>query len=355
MTVFINGRFLSQPESGVQRYAEQVVRGLDRIAAQSGAAFELLCPPESRSINAPHISQRIVGRGGGHRWEQWDFARAAWRGVALSLAMSGPLFHPRQLVVIHDAAVHRHPRHFSRVYGMAHRLLDRGLARRAMLATVSDFSRAELADVLGVRAESILLAPNGCDHVSAAEPTDILDRLGAGARPYFLTLGNLTPNKNLAVVGRALRRIDRPDVRVVAVGMTNGRVFGDMGLPDDPRLLFAGRLDDSDVRTLMAGARALLFPSRYEGFGLPPLEAMTSDCPVIASDIGAVREVCGDAAALFDCDDDRALASLMTAALSDTGRWRAERIAAGRGRASRYRWEQPVRVIADACRQLERS
>ncbi len=354
MTVFINGRFTTQPESGVQRYATQILKGLDRIAA-AGASFELLCPPASPRLALAHIRQRFIGRGGGHRWEQCDFAWAAKGGAALSLTMSGPLLHRRQLVVIHDAAVHRHPRHFSRRYRWAHRLIEHGLARRATIATVSAFSRDELADVLRLPPAAILVAPNGSDHVVAVEPSDIRDRLRLGAHPYFLTLGNLTANKNLAVVVRALRRLDRPGVRVVAVGAANGRVFGALGLPDDPRLIIAGRLEDRDVRALMAGARALIFPSRYEGFGLPPLEAMASDCPVIAGDCGAVREVCADAADFFDCDDDRALAGLMVTALADDGAWKANRIAAGRRRAARYRWQDSAHIIARACLDLEQS
>ena len=354
MTIYVNGRFLTQPASGVQRYAAQILTCLDRRAADGMAPpIELLCPPGAPAVSLVAIRQRFVGRGGGHRWEQWDFTRAAQDGVALSLAMSGPLRHRRHLVVIHDAAVHRHPEHFSMVYAAGHRLLDHWLARRAAIATVSHFSRSELAAVLGLRAESIAVAPNGADHVEQRSTAGIPDHLDLGGRRFFLVLGNLAPNKNLAVIDRALAHVGDHEVRVIVVGAGRGRVFGAPPMPRDSRLRFAGRLSDGEVGALMAEARALIFPSRYEGFGLPPLEAMASGCPVLASDIGAVREVCGAAADLFEPDDEWTLARLMRRALVDDGPWRAARIAAGRARAGLFGWTQSADVILRRCVELD--
>jgi glycosyltransferase involved in cell wall biosynthesis len=351
--LFINGRFATQPMSGVQRYAGEMLRALDSLgrAGRLGPT-ELLSPPGARPAGLSHIEQRWVGAGGGHRWEQWHFARASRSGVALSLAMSGPLLHPRQMVVLHDAAVHRYPGHFSRRYAIAHRLLDHGLARRARIATVSHFSRRELAAVLGLAEADILVAPNGADHARAIGRADAIDRLGLGDASYFVMIGNLSPNKNVAMAVRALARIDRADVRLVVVGAAAGRFFvSPREQPRDPRLILAGRLDDDAVAALLASACALLFPSRYEGFGLPPLEAMAAGCPVLASDCAAAREVCGGAADHFAVDDDAGLARQMVRALDDA-QWRAERIAAGRKRALAYRWADSAAIVAAGCAAL---
>lgn len=355
MTVFINGRFALQPLSGVQRYAREMVRALDALAGRGEApGMVLLCPPGAPDLGLHHIEQRTVGGGTGHAWEQWAFARGARRGVALSLAMSGPLLHPRQLVVVHDAAVHRRPDHFSRRYGTAHRLLERGLAKRARIATVSQFSRRELAAVLGLAERDILVAANGADHSRGVPDAAVLRRLGIDGRPFFVTVGNQSPNKNLAVVGRALALIDDPAARLVVVGEPCARVFGGATVAGDPRVIIAGRLSDAEVAALLGVARALVFPSRYEGFGLPPLEAMASGCPVLASDCAAVIEVCGGAADHFGPDDAEGLAVLMRRALADDGPWRAARIAAGHRQAATYRWADSAAILAQACMEIER-
>jgi glycosyltransferase involved in cell wall biosynthesis len=354
-TIHINGRFLTQPQSGVQRYAGEITRRLDaRIGAGSSATrYELLTPPGAPSLGLRYIPQRAVGRRGGHVWDQLDFAWAARRGVALCLAASGPVALRRQLVVIHDAAVQRHPELFSTTYVRVHNTIDTLLARRAHLATVSDFSRRELAEVLRVDSDTILVAPNGAEHLTLAPDLGVVERLNLTDTPYFLVLGNITRNKNLAVAMRALERLQPSPVKLVAVGRLEEDVFGAGYLPPKgPGLVLAGRLDDDAVAGLMRHARALIFPSLYEGFGIPPLEAMSNDCPVLASTAAAVRETCGDAVDYFDPHDDATLAALMRAALEDDGSWRRRRIAAGHVRLRAFSWERSAATLATAVEGL---
>ncbi|MEW6537455.1 MAG: glycosyltransferase family 1 protein [Pseudomonadota bacterium] len=341
--VFINGRFLTQPMSGVQRYARQIVRALDQ---RPGAAdrYVLLTPPGAENLNLLNIPTRTIGGVGGHLWEQTALAWTARQGRLLSLGGSGPVLHRRQIVVIHDAAVFRHPEHFRTGYAAFHRALNRILARRARLATVSEFSRRELASALNLSPTSIAVAPNSADHLRNIKPDPaVIERFGLTTRPYFVALGNLTPNKNLAVAIRALSHLADPAVRLVLVG-DRPAVFDRSDFPADPRLIFAGRRSDAEIAALLGGAQALVFPSLYEGFGIPPLEAMTLACPVIASDIAATREVCADAALYFDPADDAALAANMAELLS---RPEVARRDAGLRRADRYAWSRSAEIIED--------
>lgn len=342
--VFINGRFLTQPMSGVQRYARQIVRALDQ---RPGAAdrYVLLTPPGAENLTLLHIATRMIGRAGGHLWEQTALAWTARHGRLLSLGGSGPVLHRRQIVVIHDAAVFRHPEHFRTGYAAFHRALNRILARRARLATVSAFSRRELSSVLNLSPASIAVAPNSADHLRNITPDPaVIERLGLTTRPYFVALGNLTPNKNLAVAIRALSRLAEPAVRLVIIGDRPGAVFDRSAFPADPRVIFAGRRSDAEIAALLGGAQALVFPSLYEGFGIPPLEAMTLGCPVIASDIPATREVCADAALYFAPADDAALAAHMAEFLSRPDVARRD---AGLRRADRYAWSRSAEIIED--------
>ena len=354
-TIFINGRFLTQPMSGVQRYAHEIVRAIDAMAGRGATRLRcvLLTPRGAPSMGLRHVEQRGCGRLRGHGWDQIDFALAARRGVALCLAQTGPVALARQVAVIHDASVQRHPEHYSRAYVAAHRTIDALLARRAVIATVSEFSRGELSAVLGVPADAIVVAPNGAEHLGGEGDPDVLARLGLVPGGYFMTLGNLTRNKNVAVVLRALARIAAPGARLVAVGRLDPAVFGRAGLPEAAdNLVLPGRLDDAEVAALMRSARALVFPSIYEGFGIPPLEAFANGCPVIASTAPAIREVCGPAADYFDPHDDAALAALMRRWLADDGTLRAQRVAAGRERLARYAWPRSAETLVRACERL---
>lgn len=355
-TIYINGRFLTQPLSGVQRYAEEIVRALDRLAGEGALPLgcELLVPPGARDLRLVHIPVRVVGKRAGHVWDQVDFALAARKGIALSLAMTGPVALGRQVVVIHDAAVQRHPEHFSKAYVAAHSVLDVLLARRAKLGTVSEFSRRELADVLPVRADRIVVATNGAEHLGIAADEGVVARLGLEPFRYFLTLGNLTRNKNVAVALRALDRLSG-DTKLVAVGRFDRDVFGEAGVPEPgPNVLLPGRLDDAEVAGLMQSAAAFVFPSIYEGFGIPPLEAMVNHCPVLASTAEAVVEVCGPAADYFEPHDDERLAALMRKVLDDDGTWRSEKLSQGQERVARYSWRTSALTLAETCAALAR-
>ncbi|WAC59095.1 glycosyltransferase family 4 protein [Brevundimonas sp. SL130] len=345
LTVFINGRFLTQPLSGVQRYAREMIRALDRRPG-AGTRYVLLTPPgaDPSSLDLRSIPVRTVTGGRGHLWEQIALAWAARRGRLLSLGGSSPILHPRQRVVIHDAAVFRHPEHFRRGYAVFHRVLGRLLSRIAVLATVSQFSRGELAAVLGLPESHIAVVPNGADHLMRATPLQgPLADLDLTGRPYFVALGNLAPNKNLAVMIRALGRLPDPDLRLVLIGAAAPAIFDRAAPAADPRVLFAGRRTDAEVAPLLRGARALIFASLYEGFGIPPLEAFAQDRPVIASDIPAVREVCGDAPDYFAPWDDAALADHMAALLRAGPA--PHRFAQGRARLAFYTWDGSARRL----------
>lgn len=342
--------------SGVQRYARQIVAELDSLDARPrGSRFVLLTPAGAPDQALTSIEQRAVGRLRGHGWDQVSFAAAARDGVALSLAATGPILHPRHVVVIHDAAVQRHPEHFSGAYRIAHNLVDHLLARTATIATVSEFSRHELSDVFRVPARSILLAPNGWQHMKIVPDLSIVDRLGIADRPFFLAVGNLTQNKNLSVTMRALARLPQGRTSLVAVGGIDSSVFGTANIPQPgPDLLLPGRLSDAEVAGLMRSAKALIFPSIYEGFGIPPIEAFVNGCPVLASTAEAVVEVCQDAAEYFDPHDDARLAELMQMVLADDGRWRAAKLARAQERLAHYSWRRSAEILAEACARLAR-
>ena len=354
--VAINGRFLTQPMSGVQRYAAEIVLALDGLLADGhvpgadGVAFRLLAP---QGAEPPGPLRRIaferLGSSLGHRWDQGVLATAARGSSLLSLGGSGPLLHRDHLVVVHDAAVYRHPEHFSRAYGLLHRTLGRVFARAARLATVSNFSRRELAALLKLAPDGITVAPNGWEHLARIVPDRGVAARLVGSAPFFVTVGNLTANKNLAVAAKAFGLLPPGTAKLVVVGRADASIFGG-GLQGvaHPDVVFAGRLEDAALAGLLAESRALIFPSIYEGFGIPPLEAMQAGTRVLASRAEAVVEVCDGVADFFDAHDAPALASLVQAVLQEAPRERECRLLAGRLRLDRYSWSRSARILADA-------
>ncbi len=341
--------------SGVQRYAREMVLALDRLVGAEENMSERWCLlTTARGRNDLHLDHievtPISSRLAGHAWEQLALSRAASDGVLVGFGGSGPLFHPRQLVVIHDAAVFRRPGLFSWKYRSWHRFMGRILARRARIGTVSRFSQGELAEVLKLEPESIPVLYNGADHMRRVVPSpETVERLRLEGRHYFVILGNLTKNKNVAAAIEASAHF--PNCLLVIVGGSNRPIFGSPGMGElNEQLLFAGRLDDRNVAGLLKQASALLFPSLYEGFGIPPLEAMVVGCPVIASDIPAVREACGDAVRYFDPFDPIALANQMQTILGESAADRAQRISRGEARAANFTWERSAKALLAFCR-----
>ena len=350
--IAINGRFLTRTVTGVERFAIEIVRALD-AAGPSAKAFRLLAP---RGVARPDWLQNIgfatTGRLNGHAWEQIDLLAASRRGVLLNLCNSGPVLHPRSLVVLHDGWVFRHPDHFSRAYRLFHQTLDRVLAKRARIASVSRFSQGELAAILSLDPARVEVIPNAADHLDRIEADPaITESLGLAGSRYLLMVGSFAPNKNIPLAIRAFLDSTRPDERLVIVGAKVG-VFANDTPSDMPgRVILAGRVTDRELVALYKGAHALVFPSIYEGFGIPPLEAMHLGIPVLASQIPVVREVCGEAALYFDPHDQSAIARAMRQVFDDD-LLHVRLTAAARLRATGYSWQVSANRLTELARTL---
>jgi glycosyltransferase involved in cell wall biosynthesis len=275
-----------------------------------------------------------------HGWEQWSLKRAVGRGRLISLCGSAPAFVPHQANLLHDAAVFDCPEAYATMFVIWYRWLFRRLARRGMtLLTVSQFSRQRLALALGVEPERIGIVGNGGDHFDriVSDPS-LRQSHGLDSVPYLMAVASRQQNKNLRAVVAAWRRLDRRGARLVMVGRSNPRVFKGHDAGEAPGVVELGAVDDASLKALLEGACGLVFPSLYEGFGLPPVEAMACGCPVLAADVASLPEVCGDAALYVDPRDEAGLTRAMARLLDDAA-LRAELTARGRHQAARWRWD----------------
>jgi glycosyltransferase involved in cell wall biosynthesis len=358
-SVDINGRFLTQSVTGVQRYATEIVRALDRQLASSAElrsryAFRLFTPRQTiGTLELEHIRCVSVGRLQGHAWEQLELPASVGRHVLVSLGNTAPLVS-RNVVTIHDAAVFAMPEAFSRSFRTWYRVLIPALGRTALrVITISDFSRKELSHWAGIAPEKIVVVPQGCEHIVHTAPdAKVFNRVPVRPGSYILAVGSQAPHKNISLLLQALRRMKEAPPLVLA-GRVNPRVFGSTAAPEGNGVHATGYVTDAELRALYDNACCFVFPSLYEGFGIPPLEAMACGCPVIAARAAALPEVCGDAALYcnpFDADDLATQIRLLMQSPAQRGELRER----GVERARRSTWDQAVSRLLVILDQVHR-
>ncbi len=353
--IYINGRFLTQPLSGVQRYAREVVRALDGLISEDQqTVWKVLAPP---GAHLDHTLSRIrvdtVGSRSGVAWELWDLPRAAANGRLLNLGNTGPLSHKDQIVTIHDAGTFRNPANFSRLFRAWYAFLLPKLARRArLILTVSNFSKAELEACIGVPAGKAEVVANGVEHIlrQQADP-GVIEAHGVTPGRYVLCLGAGIRNKNAAMIVAAAPRLAAAGLQVIRVGaVSKGGVFARTPAPVDANVRDVGRVTDAELRALYEQAHCFVFPSAYEGFGIPAVEAMACGCPTIVSAESALPETCGDAVLYCELGDVQQLVEHVLQLQADP-RLRADLVARGLQRASRFSWTDAaarIKALAEA-------
>jgi glycosyltransferase involved in cell wall biosynthesis len=351
--VLLNGKFLSAPPTGVHRVAEQLILGVDRLLAETpgaqGRRWSLLCPRDAYQPLSPRIIQRRrAGLSTWQAWEQIELPALARGGVLVSLCNLAPLAHPRNVVLIHDAQVFLTPGSYPAAFVLWYRFALRRLGRKALrIVTVSEYSRERLAAFGVAPKTAISVVPNGADHFAeVAADGSVLSRLGLASGGFVLAAAGAQRHKNLRVVFEAFRSAPPPGLVLVVVGSDDARRFAAAGDRPPADAVFAGRVTDGELRALYESAACLVFPSTTEGFGLPPLEAMSLGCPVVAAPCGALPEVCGEAALYAAPDDPAAWARAIHSLTRDAG-LRAAMVAAGLARAGGYRWTQSARGLLD--------
>lgn len=348
--VVFNGRFLAQVQTGVQRYAAETLKALDALlheqpACRAALSCRLAVPPGAGELPLRHIPRVEVRGGSGHAWEQAALAWHARGEYLVNFNYSAPLLKRRQLVTVHDATVRAMPQAFQPAYRMVHNTLVSVLGRTANdLMTVSEFSRRELASRFGLTRQDILVGHEGGEHaVLPADDRAVLARHGLDSGGFILGVGSLKLNKNFALIGQAMQALPDYPLPVAVAGARDASIFQGAPVGSD-RFRFLGFVPDDDLAALYRHAAWFVFPSWYEGFGLPAVEAMANGCPVLAARAGSIPEVCGDAALYFDPGRPDELAALLRRVLDEPA-LRPTLQAAGRRQLTRHTWRANARVL----------
>lgn len=328
----INGRFLSEPASGVQRVAAGFVRCLSKDS------HILACPRGTRPAwwtGQARQAPLPPGRPGRLLWEQLALPALAGGRPVLSLANTAPLVRAH-LVLVQDLAFLAHPEWFRPSFRRSYGAVTAQAASRSRRVLVpSAFTAGELMARLGIPAARISVVTPGIDDRFVPPSEADVGRVRAAHRlegPFLLAVGTLDPRKGLDTAARAAQMAGLP----LVVAGASAASFTGATVPSGVRWL--GRVPDGDLPGLYGSAAALLYPSRYEGFGLPPLEAMACGALVVAADIPPLRETLSGASVLVAPDEPEKWAEAVRSVTSDASHRAGEMRAASRKRAAAYTW-----------------
>jgi len=324
----VNGRFLGRPVTGVERYAWEVAQRLS---------------PRLRIVRAPGWAQGVRG----HLWEQLLLPRALHAHELLwSPANTGPVAVENQVVTLHDVSPLDHPEWFRGAFASLYRRLLPQVTRRARrIITSSRFSRERIVETCGVPEDRVAVVVPGVDAArfrppSTAASNEVRVRHGLPER-YLLAVGSRSQRKNVAVLVTAWRslRVHDRELGLVLVGDATHTARGEVSAWGDAGIRRLGRIPDADLPALYGAAAVFVYPSLYEGFGLPVLEAMACGTPVVASCRTSVPEAVGGAGKLFDPTEPDELAAVLERLLNDAVDRRDLR-SAGLRRARALTWER---------------
>jgi len=324
---------------GSETYVRELLRALGRSGTHD---YRVLLPPvapdaaeglpavvASEYREARTIPERLVAMGAGAARPAPLRAHLEGAGVVhYPLTLRIPRVPAPSVVTLHDLQHLDLPAMFPRSERLFRRAAWHPSIRGAdRVIVISDFVRRRAVELLGLDERRLRVVPLGIDHARLA-PADV------PREPFVVYPAKRWPHKNHARLFEAfaLVRRERPEMRLV---LTGGGPYPD--LPDG--IEWRGRVDDQELTSLLQRASALVFPSLYEGFGLPPLEAMACGCPVACSNAAALPEVVGDAARLFDPYDVGEIAAAIGDVLDDPGEWASR----GLVRAGGYSWEATAR------------
>jgi glycosyltransferase involved in cell wall biosynthesis len=337
---------------GSERYARQL---LIALAGEPGVEVTALVPPAARATYAGRPLRFGVPRDGIARGLGLSagllLGRAFGRSLALDVIhhpLTVPVVRPSApaVITLHDIAHHEVPEFFPAAERAFRRFAYDAPARRAAaVVTPSEYSRASIVERLGVSSERIAVIPYGVERDEFHPDGEIATR----ERPYVLYPANLWPHKNHARLIAAWSRLADRDLELVLTGRVDQRALQRLGVGGRVRHL--GHVDAARLPALYRGARALVFPSLFEGFGFPVLEAMACGTPVASSPRAALAELCAGAALMFDPTDVDAIAAAIERVVGDE-QLRATLRSAGLRRAEALSWQAVARRHAEVYRRV---
>jgi glycosyltransferase involved in cell wall biosynthesis len=347
----INGKFFSQRITGTQRYARELLNQFDNLLCEEryqSLSIEIFVGRDANAL--PHFKRlqlRVVGRLKGTAWEQIELPHYCKNRLLFTLSGGGPLRHGLNIATIHDAAVAAVPMGYAPTYRRWHRVLCKRMAHTAIhIFANSHFSKSEIIKWYGGNAGKISVSYLGSDHFSRLEADSSALKRFDLRKPFIFAVSSHNPNKNFHRLVEAFRRFDKNGIQLVIAGGHDDRIYRNaLKLPAGIRQL--DYVTDAELKALYEGAACFVFPSLYEGFGLPPLEAMTTGCPIVVSRTTALAEIFTGAAVFCDPYHPQDIAAAIRQAIESPPSPQQMK-----SFADRFSWEKCATEILDVLKQV---
>jgi glycosyltransferase involved in cell wall biosynthesis len=363
----IDAREICGNATGVGRYLNALLAEWAELPTAQNHRFILFAPRAPREMPPSQFDLQLIAGNGGTRWEQGALARAVNRErptVFFAPAYSAPLRISSPLVLaMHDVSFAAHPEWFRWPERVRRKWFARQCARKArVVLTLSDHSRREIVHHLGVSPHRVRVIPLGARlpqraTVRRPDVSDPAPEKAISREPLILFVGSIFNRRHLPDLIRAFAQLapDHPDVRLEIVGENRTHPYQDLDkLVSDLELRQRVRIrsyePDQVLAELYRRAGVFAFLSEYEGFGLPPLEALASGVPVLLTDTPVAREVFADAAHFVECGNIPATAQALKQLLFET-KYREDLLSRASVVLARYSWREAARETLTAIEQ----
>ncbi|WP_025145036.1 glycosyltransferase family 4 protein [Pedobacter jeongneungensis] len=344
--IYVNGRFLGNKMDGISRFSLEICKHLKK----NGLDFKIVIPKWVEFDNDEGFDIVKFGSSKSHFWEQLDllkFLKKNGTPLLLNLSGLGPLWYNRKIVTIHDLSFIENPKWFSRWYFLFYSITTPIIAKHSLkIITVSEFSKGEIVRLMKVDAGKVEVVYNAV--TKSKEPISSERESGL----YVLGVSSLDPRKNFKRLIDAFKLDSLKNVKLIIVGKAGNHFMQDFSAQNTSNVQFEGYVGDVALNKLYHNASAFVYPSLYEGFGIPPLEAMSHGCPVIVSDIKVLREVCGNAARYIDPLSSTSIAQELTNLLNNDA-LRSELIQNGYSQIEKFSWDTSSKKIINILNQYK--
>ena len=351
--IVVNARFLTQKLTGVQRFAIELSL---QLKAMLGDDVAFLSPKDViHEEVAFKLGNKTTGNHTGHLWEQWDLPRQLRKmgnPLLLCLCNTAPILYSNKVDTLHDITCIRYPGTYSRKFRLFYRLvIPMAIWTSRHLLTVSEFSKSEISSHYHVPARKIDVIYNAVGSNFHCVKEESL----RGER-YLVTVSSLKENKNFqtAVLAFIAAQKEMPDLHLYIVGDLSTGNFKAMPqlleiCESHPNIRLLGRVSDENLIRYYSNALAFVFPSFYEGFGIPVLEAQACGCPVLSSSSSSLPEVLGDSALFCDPNNVKEFTNAIKQ-IVDNEELRGRLVSSGYKNIKRFRWESSADKLLNVLR-----
>jgi glycosyltransferase involved in cell wall biosynthesis len=340
--IYIAARFLTQPITGVQRYGIELSKAIKKLNTEYNITF--IAPQNIIHHEiAKFLDVKKIGSLKGQLWDQislWKFLKSKGSPLVVNFANTLPVFYENKIVTIHDIIHLRYPVSYSyrKYYEIIFPLM---IKYSKHIITVSEFSKKEIFSYFRINKQKISVVYAGISERFKPQKNENQEK-------YILGVSSIAYHKNFIKLIEAFLYLKTKNIKLYIVGGINEKIFGKDSkkilnhIKNNENIKFLGRVNENTLIQLYSNALCFVYPSLYEGFGLPPLEAQACGCPVVISDIPVFKEIYGDSALYFNPLDSQDIANKIEEIINNEY-LRDKLIEKGFENSKKYRWENSAK------------